>query len=133
MKKVRDMYNWDKFKRMQCNLEKAILNVSLTKLLLQNYHQLCNELVKGGDDMDIFNDTYLKLTYKYNPDKDFKEQFRWLFNQLKGAYFRDDKCNRFYTLEEDKITIPDFIKDEEAITDKDADLITKLKAVCHIS
>ena len=52
---------------------------------------------------------------------------------MKGAYFRDDKCNRFYTLEEDKITIPDFIKDEEAITDKDADLITKLKAVCHIS
>ena len=89
--------------------------------------------MKGADDMDIFNDTYLKLTYKYNPDKDFKEQFRWLFNQLKGAYFRDDKCNRFYTLEEEKITIPDFIKDEEAITDKDADLITKLKAVCHIS
>ena len=24
-------------------------------------------------DEDIFNDTYLKITYKYNPDKDFVE------------------------------------------------------------
>ena len=127
------MYNWDKFKRMQCNLEKAILNVSVTKLMLQNHNQLYGELVKTPEDRDIFNDAYLKLTYKYNPDKDFKEQFKWLFNQLKGAYYRDDKCNWFYTLEEDKISIPDFIKDEEAIVDKDADLITKLKQVCHIS
>ena len=22
---------------------------------------------------DVFNDTYLKITYKYNPDKDFVE------------------------------------------------------------
>ena len=90
------------------------------------------ELVKSPEDWDIFNDTYLKLTYKYNPNKDFKEQFKWLFNQLKGAYFRDDECNHFYTLEEDRISIPDFIKDEENVPDKDMDLITKLKAICHI-
>ena len=90
------------------------------------------ELVKSPEDRDIFNDTYLKLTYKYNPNKDFKEQFKWLFNQLKGAYYRDDKCNHFYTLEEDRISIPDFIKDEENVPDKDVDLITKLKAICHI-
>jgi hypothetical protein len=29
--------------------------------------------VKTPEDRDIFNDAYLKLTYKYNPDKDFKE------------------------------------------------------------
>lgn len=133
MKKAKDMYNWDKFKRMQCNLEKAMLNATVTNLLVKNYKQLYSELVKTPEDGDIFNDAYLKLTYKYNPDKDFKEQFKWLFNQLKGAYHRDDKCNRFYTLEEDRITIPDFIKDEEAVPDKDVDLITKLKAVCHIS
>lgn len=25
------------------------------------------------EDEDVFNDTYLKITYKYNPDKDFVE------------------------------------------------------------
>lgn len=126
------MNNWDKYKRMQCNIEKAIINEVIMNLTLKNYNQLQMELVKSPEDWDIFNDTYLKLTYKYNPNKDFKEQFKWLFNQLKGAYYRDDKCNHFYTLEEDKISIPDFIKDEENVPDKDMDLITKLKAICHI-
>lgn len=126
------MNNWDKYKRMQCNIEKAIINEVIMNLTLKNYNQLQMELVKSPEDWDIFNDTYLKLTYKYNPNKDFKEQFKWLFNQLKGAYYRDDKCNHFYTLEEDRISIPDFIKDEENVPDKDVDLITKLKAICHI-
>lgn len=126
------MNNWDKYKRMQCNIEKAIINEVIMNLTLKNYNQLQMQLVKSPEDWDIFNDTYLKLTYKYNPNKDFKEQFKWLFNQLKGAYYRDDKCNHFYTLEEDRISIPDFIKDEENVPDKDMDLITKLKAICHI-
>ena len=126
------MNNWDKYKRMQCNIEKAIINEVIMNLTLKNYNQLQMELVKSPEDWDIFNDTYLKLTYKYNPNKNFKEQFKWLFNQLKGAYYRDDKCNHFYTLEEDRISIPDFIKDEENVPDKDVDLITKLKAICHI-
>ena len=126
------MNNWDKYKRMQCNIEKAIINEVVMNLTLKNYNQLQMELVKSPEDLDIFNDTYLKLTYKYNPNKDFKEQFKWLFNQLKGAYYRDDKANHFYTLEEDRISIPDFIKDEENVPDKDMDLITKLKAICHI-
>lgn len=126
------MNNWDKYKRMQCNIEKAIINEVIMNLTLKNYNQLQMELVKSPEDWDIFNDTYLKLTYKYNPNKDFKEQFKWLFNQLKGAYYRDDKCNHFYTLEEDRISTPDFIKDEENVPDKDMDLITKLKAICHI-
>ena len=132
MKVLKDMNNWDKYKRMQCNIEKAIINEVVMNLTLKNYNQLQMELVKSPEDWDIFNDTYLKLTYKYNPNKDFKEQFKWLFNQLKGAYYRDDKCNHFYTLEEDRISIPDFIKDEENVPDKDVDLITKLKAICHI-
>ena len=126
------MNNWDKYKRMQCNIEKAIINEVVMNLTLKNYNQLQMELVKSPEDWDIFNDTYLKLTYKYNPNKDFKEQFKWLFNQLKGAYYRDDKANHFYTLEENRISIPDFIKDEENVPDKDVDLITKLKAICHI-
>ena len=126
------MNNWDKYKRMQCNIEKAIINEVIMNLTLKNYNQLQMELVKSPEDWDIFNDTYLKLTYKYDPNKDFNEQFQWLFNQLKGAYLSDDKCNHIYSLEEDRISIPDFIKDEENVPDKDVDLITKLKAICHI-
>lgn len=77
------MYNWDKYKRMQCNIEKAMLNDSVAQLTSQHYQQLYKELVITPEDRDIFNDTFLKLTYKFNPQKDFKEQFRWFFKQLK--------------------------------------------------
>ena len=109
-----------------------MLNAAVTSLMITHYKQLSIELVKTPEDGDVFNDTYLKLTYKYNPDKDFREQFRWVFNQLKSAYSRDDRCGHFYHLNEERVTIPDFIKDEDRVPDKEVDLITKLKAVCHI-
>lgn len=97
------------------------------------YHkELFDELVHIEEDKDIFNDTYLKLTYKYNPDKDFREQFKWFFNQLKGAYYRDSKAKIHYRIDVDVLSIPDDIKDEEAIASKDDDLITKLKAICQL-
>ena len=126
------MNKQQKYKRMQSNIEKAILNAAVTNLIAKHYNQLRKELVKVPEDLDVFNDTYLKLTYKYNPDKDFREQFKWLFRQLKGAYYRDDRCQHTYTINENRLTIPDFIKDEECVTDKDVDLVSKLKAVCHI-
>ena len=117
---------------MQCNLEKAIINQAVTNLILRYHKELYDELVHQEEDKDIFNDTYLKLTYKYNPDKDFKEQFKWFFKQLKGAYYRDSKANIHYRINEEVLCIPDFIKDEEAIASKDDDLITKLKAICQL-
>ncbi len=74
------MNNWDKYRRMQCNIDKAILNAAVTNLTTKYYKQLKDELVRTPEDRDVFQDTYLKLTYKYNPDKDFREQFKWLFN-----------------------------------------------------
>ena len=117
---------------MQCNLEKAIINQAVTNLILRYHKELYDELVHKEEDKDIFNDTYLKLTYKYNPDKDFKEQFKWFFNQLKGAYYRDSRANIHYRINEEVLCIPDFIKDEEAIASKDDDLITKLRAICQL-
>lgn len=126
------MNNWDSYKRRQCNLNKACFNEDVVKLMEQHHNQLKDELVHFPEDWDVFNDTFIKMTYKYKLDGDFVSQFRILFKQLKGAYYRDDKANHFYTLEEDRISIPDFIKDEENVPDKDVDLITKLKAICHI-
>jgi len=89
-------------------------------------------LVRTPEDGDVFNDTYLKLTYMFNPDKDFREQFRWVFKQLKSAYSRDDRCSHIYHLDEGRLIIPDYIKDAKEVSDTEVDLISKLKAVCHI-
>ena len=120
------MNNWDKWRRMQCNIEKAMLNAAVANLTTKHYEQLYRELVRTPEDMDVFQDTYLKLTYKYNPDKDFMEQFRWIFNQLKGAYYRDDKANHFYQIAEDRLAIPDIIPDSKPIVD--TSIVDRLKA-----
>lgn len=124
------MNNWDKYKRMQCNMQKATYNPDTITLMGQHYQQLYNTLVSTPEDEDIFNDTYLKITYKYNPDKDFVEQFKWLFNQLKGAYYRDDRANHFYQIREDLISIPDNIPDTEQ--EEDLSIVNRLKAqICR--
>ena len=121
------MYNWDKFRRTQCNINKAIPNEAVAFLTSKYYNRLQESLVKTPEDRDVFNDTFLKLTYKYNPNKDFVEQFKWIFNQLKGAYYRDAKCNIHYQLDEERLDIPDFV--EDTTTSQEPDLITNLKAM----
>ena len=124
------MNNWDKYKRMQCNMQKATYNPDTITLMGQHYQQLYNTLVSTPEDEDVFNDTYLKITYKYNPDKDFIEQFKWLFNQLKGAYYRDDRANHFYQIREDLISIPDYLPDTEQ--EEDLSIVNRLKAqICR--
>ena len=118
------MNNWDKYKRMQCNLQKATYNKDTVTLMGQHHQSLYDALVHTPEDEDIFNDTYLKITYKYNPDKDFIEQFKWLFQQLKGAYYRDDRANRFYQLNEECLAIPDYIPEK---VDNDVSIIDRLK------
>ena len=120
------MNNWDKYKRMQCNIQKASFNKEVNSLMEQHYQQLYQSLVNSKADEDIFNDTYLKITYKYNPDKDFVEQYKWLFRQLKGAYYRDDRCSHFYQIDEDRLTIPDFIPESKPVVD--TSIVDRLKA-----
>lgn len=87
---------WSSYNRKQVNIEKAIPNDEVSYYLQQHYKYLHSLLVKNPQDEDTFNDTYLKLTYNYNPDKDFIEQFKYYFNLLKGAYYRDDKVANYY-------------------------------------
>lgn len=83
--------NWNQWRRMQINIEKAQPNEEVARLLSKHYQKLHSMLVKTESDEDIFNDTFLKLTYNYNPEQDFIQQFCYYFNLLKGAYFRDSK------------------------------------------
>lgn len=87
---------WSSYKRKQVNIDKAIPNSEVSRLLQLHYKYLHSLLVKSDRDEEIFNDTYLKLTYNYNPEKDFIEQYVYYFKLLKGAYYRDDKVANYY-------------------------------------
>lgn len=91
MNEVRSSYQ-----RKQVNINKAIPNSEVNRLLQLHYKYLHSRLVKSDKDEGVFNDTYLKLTYNYNPSKDFIEQYIYYFQLLKGAYYRDDKVANYY-------------------------------------
>lgn len=85
--------NWNSYKRKQCNINKSIRNDMVSQLVSQHYNTL-HQILKVKDE-SLFNDTFLKLTYNYNPDKDFIQQFIYYYNLLKGAYYRDDKVSNY--------------------------------------
>lgn len=87
---------WSSYRRKQVNIDKAIFNPEVSRLLQIHYKYLHSRLVQSKKDEGIFNDTYLKLTYKYDSSKDFIEQFVYYFKLLKGAYYRDDKVANYY-------------------------------------
>lgn len=121
--------NWDSYRRMQINIQKSVTNKRVTELLTRHYKYLYSLLIRQPTDEDIFNDTYLKLTYNYNPDKDFIDQYKYYFNLLKGAYYRDDKVTNWLVthIEDNPVEIPDTIPDEQPLKKKD-DFINNLKS-----
>lgn len=125
---------WSSYKRKQVNIDKAVSNPEVSRLLQIHYKYLHSRLVKSDKDEGVFNDTYLKLTYKYDSSKDFIEQYIYYFNLLKGAYYRDDKvANYFVSLVEaydkvDTASISDTISSEDEDTVKtDKPKLTNLK------
>lgn len=121
------MQHFDKWRRMQVNIDKAQYNEVVNNLLTKHYQQLYKMLVKSEQDEDIFNDTYLKLTYNYNPDSDFIQQYQYYFNLLKGAYYRDDKVTNYLVVAIDDKDYPD-VEEPEPIITNNANFIETLKA-----
>lgn len=121
--------NWDSYRRMQINIQKSVTNEQVAELLTRHYKYLHSLLIKQPTDEDIFNDTYLKLTYNYNPDKDFIDQYKYYFNLLKGAYYRDNKVTNWLVthIEDNPVEIPDTLPDEQPNKKKD-DFISNLKS-----
>ena len=121
------MQHFDKWRRMQVNIDKAQYNEVVSNLLTKHYQQLYKMLVKSEQDEDIFNDTYLKLTYNYNPDSDFIQQYQYYFNLLKGAYYRDDKVTNYLVVAIDDKDYPD-VEEPEPIITNNANFIETIKA-----
>ena len=128
------IYNWSKYRRKQNNLEKAEYNYLVNEAISKHYRYLHSRLVKSDADESTFNDAYLKITRKYNPEQDFIDQFIHFFNQLKGEFLRDDKC---YNYAESKVEAysdvvqlneaqEEIIKDEVKTT-KQSNLINDIK------
>lgn len=111
---MRQMNNWDKYRRKQININKSKVNQQVTDNLNRHYKYLYYKLVKSENDQDTFSDTFLKLTYNYDPDKDFINQFIYYFNLLKGAYYRDDKVSNYQTvfIEDDPAEASEIIDDD---------------------
>lgn len=119
--------NWSSYRRKQVNISKAVSNDAVSQQLVKHYRYLHNLLVFVDSDEDIFNDTYLKLTYNYQPEIDFREQFIYYFNLLKGAYFRDDKVSNYYLGLDSAADIADAPEyEDEPVKDKPS--LTNLKA-----
>lgn len=62
------IYNWSKYRRKQNNLEKSEYNYMVNETINKHYRYLHSRLVKVDDDEATFNDAYLILTRKYNPE-----------------------------------------------------------------
>ena len=125
---MQQVNNWDQWKRMQVNVDKAQYNPEVNRLLNKHYQQLHTMLVKSEADEDIFNDTYLKLTYNYNPDSDFIQQYQYYFNLLKGAYYRDNIVSSYLVVPIDERDFPDTDSEELITNSTNADFIETIKA-----
>lgn len=100
--------NHDQFRIEQNNIDKSITNSEVSILMSKHYQYLHNLLVKIEFHEDIFQDTFLKLTYNYNPDREFIEQFEYYFNMLKGWYYRSSKVIKYHIRElDDNLDIED--------------------------
>ena len=107
-------------------IKRSQINEEAMRLLNQNYNFLYNELVKTENDQDLFNDTVLSISYKYNPDNEFNEQFIFHFKSNQVGLTQENKIRNYLIQEipenydiiedepeynEDKITMNDFIND----------------------
>ena len=117
--------NWDEYKRKSHNIDKGKENKDVNLLMCEYYDVLHNQLIKCADDYDVFNDTFLKMSYRYD-GYNFCDSFIYFFGMLKGAYKRD-KSTIIYSSEIDDL--PDEIDeyDEPDTEINESDFIAELK------
>ena len=76
-------------------IKRSQINVEAMNLVNQHYKYLYNTLVKSEGDKDIFQDTVLSISYKYNPDKEFTEQFIFHFKSNQYGLLQESKMRNY--------------------------------------
>ena len=97
-------------------------NEEAMNLVNIHYKYLYSKLVKKEEDQDIFNDTVLSISYKYDPDKDCINQFIFHFKSNQGGLVQENKMRNYlitempdnYDRSEDE---PEQIKDKIELND----------------
>ena len=74
------LIKWDKYKRVEASLKKAQVNDEL-KDQFKQYKKIIMDVCK---DKEMVNNTYIRLTYEFNPNLDFMTQFMGLYRKLKA-------------------------------------------------
>ena len=96
-------------------IKKSKENPAVMELIGKHYEYLRKRCIWVDEDEDTFNDTVLKITYNYNPEIDFAQQFIHQFNLEKRYKYDEKKLNSYlYQKLDDK---PDF--DIEDIIEED--------------
>ena len=86
------LLKWTKEKRVEASLKKAKENEELNRQFMA-YKKIILDVCH---DWEMVNNTYIRLTYDYNPKVDFMDQFMGLYRKLK-AIDRIDKRNEEIT------------------------------------
>lgn len=82
-------------RRSQSAINNSRENLLVMDLISKNYEYLWKRCVKSEIDEDLFNDTLLHMTVKYNEEDDFLAEFIHQFYLLKMQYNLDKKVLDF--------------------------------------
>ena len=75
------LYRTTQYRTETYLIDKAKSNKTVDRLMIKHYKEL-HKLVINKLYEDIFNDTYLIMTVKYQPDKDFIQEFKYQYYYL---------------------------------------------------
>ena len=109
-------------------IKKSQINEEAMRLVNQHYRYLYSKLVLTENDRDLFNDTVLSISYKYDPSKDFVNQFIFHFKSNQVGLVQENKIRNYLVTE-----MPDnYDSIDEDEPESEADKITMNELITSI-
>lgn len=110
-------------------IKKSQINEEAMRLVNQHYRYLYSKLVLTENDRDLFNDTVLSISYKYDPTKDFVNQFIFHFKSNQVGLVQENKIRNYLVAEmpDNYDTIDEDEPESEAEKITMNELITSIK------
>ena len=109
-------------------IKRSQINEEAMRLVNQHYRYLYSKLVLTENDRDLFNDTVLSISYKYDPNKDFVNQFIFHFKSNQVGLVQENKIRNYLVTE-----IPDnYDTIDEDEPESEADKITMNELITSI-